>query len=46
MGGTAGMMQIDSADDAWRTAFHVVLLATTRSVQARCRTAPPPRARS
>src|ERR1700721_3045683 len=32
--GTAGMMPIDSDDDAWDTAFHDVLLATTRSVQA------------
>src|ERR1700748_2461271 len=31
--GTAGMMPIDSDDDAWDTAFHDVLLATTRSVQ-------------
>jgi 3-oxoacyl-[acyl-carrier protein] reductase len=32
--GTAGMMPIDSDDDAWDSAFHDVLLATTRSVQA------------
>jgi NAD(P)-dependent dehydrogenase (short-subunit alcohol dehydrogenase family) len=32
--GTAGMMPVDSDDDAWDTAFHDVLLATTRSVQA------------
>jgi NAD(P)-dependent dehydrogenase (short-subunit alcohol dehydrogenase family) len=32
--GTAGMMPIDSDDDAWDIAFHDVLLATTRSVQA------------
>ncbi len=32
--GTAGMMPIDSDDDAWDNAFHDVLLATTRSVQA------------
>jgi NAD(P)-dependent dehydrogenase (short-subunit alcohol dehydrogenase family) len=32
--GTAGMMAIDSDDDAWDAAFHDVLLATTRSVQA------------
>jgi 3-oxoacyl-[acyl-carrier protein] reductase len=32
--GTAGMMPIDSDDNAWETAFHDVLLATTRSVQA------------
>jgi len=32
--GTAGMMPIDSDDAAWDTAFHDVLLATTRSVQA------------
>src|ERR1700721_1511627 len=32
--GTAGMMPIDSDDDAWDTAFHDVLLATTGSVQA------------
>ena len=32
--GTAGMMAIDSDDEAWDTAFHDVLLATTRSVQA------------
>jgi NAD(P)-dependent dehydrogenase (short-subunit alcohol dehydrogenase family) len=32
--GTAGMMPIDSDDDAWDTAFHDVLLATIRSVQA------------
>src|SRR6201992_129547 len=32
--GTAGMMPIDSDDDAWDTAFHDVLLATTRGVQA------------
>src|ERR1700742_821348 len=32
--GTAGMMPIDSDDDAWDTAFHDVLLATTRCVQA------------
>lgn len=32
--GTAGMMPIDSDDDAWDAAFHDVLLATTRSVQA------------
>lgn len=32
--GTAGMMPIDSDDDAWDTAFRDVLLATTRSVQA------------
>jgi NAD(P)-dependent dehydrogenase (short-subunit alcohol dehydrogenase family) len=32
--GTAGMMPIDSDDDAWDTAFHDVLLATARSVQA------------
>jgi 3-oxoacyl-[acyl-carrier protein] reductase len=32
--GTAGMMPIDSDDDAWETAFRDVLLATTRSVQA------------
>src|ERR1700731_1693138 len=32
--GTAGMMPIDSNDDAWDAAFHDVLLATTRSVQA------------
>jgi NAD(P)-dependent dehydrogenase (short-subunit alcohol dehydrogenase family) len=31
--GTAGMMPIDSDDDAWDAAFHDVLLATTRSVQ-------------
>jgi NAD(P)-dependent dehydrogenase (short-subunit alcohol dehydrogenase family) len=28
--GTAGMMPIESDDDAWDTAFHDVLLATTR----------------
>jgi 3-oxoacyl-[acyl-carrier protein] reductase len=32
--GTAGMMPIESDDDAWDTAFHDVLLATARSVQA------------
>src|ERR1700733_8175692 len=32
--GTAGMMPIDSDDDAWDCAFRDVLLATTRSVQA------------
>ena len=32
--GTAGMMPIDSDDDAWAAAFRDVLLATTRSVQA------------
>jgi NAD(P)-dependent dehydrogenase (short-subunit alcohol dehydrogenase family) len=32
--GTAGMIPIDSDDDAWDAAFHDVLLATTRSVQA------------
>jgi len=32
--GTAGMMPIDSGDDAWDAAFRDVLLATTRSVQA------------
>lgn len=32
--GTAGMMPIDSGDEAWDAAFHDVLLATTRSVQA------------
>jgi 3-oxoacyl-[acyl-carrier protein] reductase len=32
--GTAGMMPIDSDDNAWETAFHDVLLATARSVQA------------
>jgi NAD(P)-dependent dehydrogenase (short-subunit alcohol dehydrogenase family) len=32
--GTAGMMPIDSDDEAWDVAFHDVLLATTRSVQA------------
>ncbi|BBX94287.1 MULTISPECIES: SDR family NAD(P)-dependent oxidoreductase [Mycolicibacterium] len=32
--GTAGMMAIDSSDDAWDAAFRDVLLATTRSVQA------------
>ncbi|ORB22906.1 SDR family NAD(P)-dependent oxidoreductase [Mycolicibacterium monacense] len=32
--GTAGMMPIDSDDDAWEQAFRDVLLATTRSVQA------------
>ena len=32
--GTAGMMPIDSDDDAWDSAFRDVLLATTRSVQA------------
>ena len=32
--GTAGMMPIDSPDDAWDAAFRDVLLATTRSVQA------------
>jgi NAD(P)-dependent dehydrogenase (short-subunit alcohol dehydrogenase family) len=32
--GTAGMMPIDSDDDAWTAAFRDVLLATTRSVQA------------
>jgi 3-oxoacyl-[acyl-carrier protein] reductase len=32
--GTAGMMPIDSDDDAWDAAFHDVLLATTRTVQA------------
>lgn len=32
--GTAGMMPIDSDDEAWDAAFHDVLLATTRSVQA------------
>jgi 3-oxoacyl-[acyl-carrier protein] reductase len=32
--GTAGMMPIDSDDDAWEAAFRDVLLATTRSVQA------------
>jgi 3-oxoacyl-[acyl-carrier protein] reductase len=32
--GTAGMMPIESDDDAWDAAFHDVLLATTRSVQA------------
>src|ERR1700744_5022382 len=31
--GTAGMMPIDSDDDVGDTAFHDVLLATTRSVQ-------------
>jgi 3-oxoacyl-[acyl-carrier protein] reductase len=32
--GTAGMMPIESDDEAWDAAFHDVLLATTRSVQA------------
>lgn len=32
--GTAGMMPIDSDDEAWEQAFRDVLLATTRSVQA------------
>jgi NAD(P)-dependent dehydrogenase (short-subunit alcohol dehydrogenase family) len=32
--GTAGMMPIDSDDDAWENAFRDVLLATTRCVQA------------
>jgi 3-oxoacyl-[acyl-carrier protein] reductase len=32
--GTAGMMPIDSDDDAWDNAFRDVLLATTRSIQA------------
>src|ERR1700722_4626128 len=32
--GTAGMMPIESDEDARDTAFHDVLLATTRSVQA------------
>jgi 3-oxoacyl-[acyl-carrier protein] reductase len=32
--GTAGMMPIDSDDQAWSEAFRDVLLATTRSVQA------------
>jgi NAD(P)-dependent dehydrogenase (short-subunit alcohol dehydrogenase family) len=32
--GTAGMMPIDSDDEAWEAAFRDVLLATTRSVQA------------
>lgn len=32
--GTAGMMALDSDDDAWDAAFRDVLLATTRSVQA------------
>ncbi|MCW2652778.1 MAG: short-chain dehydrogenase/reductase [Mycobacterium sp.] len=32
--GTAGMMLIDSDDDAWENAFRDVLLATTRCVQA------------
>jgi NAD(P)-dependent dehydrogenase (short-subunit alcohol dehydrogenase family) len=32
--GTAGMMPIDSDDDAWDVAFRDVLLATTRCVQA------------
>ena len=32
--GTAGMMPIESDDDAWDAAFHDVLLATARSVQA------------
>jgi NAD(P)-dependent dehydrogenase (short-subunit alcohol dehydrogenase family) len=32
--GTAGMIPIDSDDEAWDAAFHDVLLATTRSVQA------------
>jgi NAD(P)-dependent dehydrogenase (short-subunit alcohol dehydrogenase family) len=32
--GTAGMMPIDSDDEAWEVAFRDVLLATTRSVQA------------
>ncbi len=32
--GTAGMMPIDADDAAWDDAFHDVLLATTRSVQA------------
>jgi 3-oxoacyl-[acyl-carrier protein] reductase len=32
--GTAGMMPIESDDDAWDAAFRDVLLATTRSVQA------------
>ncbi|MDA3639677.1 SDR family NAD(P)-dependent oxidoreductase [Mycobacterium xenopi] len=32
--GTAGMMPIDADDAAWDEAFHDVLLATTRSVQA------------
>ena len=32
--GTAGMMPIESDDDAWDTAFRDVLLATIRSVQA------------
>jgi 3-oxoacyl-[acyl-carrier protein] reductase len=32
--GTAGMMPIDSDDDAWDGAFRDVLLATTRCVQA------------
>jgi 3-oxoacyl-[acyl-carrier protein] reductase len=32
--GTSGMMPIDADDAAWDTAFHDVLLATTRSVQA------------
>lgn len=32
--GTAGMMPIDSTDDAWDAAFRDVVLATIRSVQA------------
>jgi 3-oxoacyl-[acyl-carrier protein] reductase len=32
--GTAGMMAIDSDDEAWVTAFRDVLLATTRTVEA------------
>lgn len=32
--GTAGMMPIDSDDDAWEDAFRDVLLASTRSIQA------------
>jgi len=32
--GTAGMMPVDSDDEAWDVAFRDVLLATTRSVQA------------
>jgi len=32
--GTAGMMPIDSDDEAWDAAFRDVLLATTRTVQA------------
>jgi 3-oxoacyl-[acyl-carrier protein] reductase len=32
--GTAGMMPINSGDDAWEAAFRDVLLATTRCVQA------------